>query len=48
MSFGGGGTYKRMRYFFMGMVVGECMIGGIWVLVGFITGKPTNITILPP
>jgi hypothetical protein len=43
----GGHTYKRMRYFFMGMVVGECMVAGAWILVGFLTGKPTNIGILP-
>ena len=46
MKFGGGRSYRLMRYFFMGAVVGECTIGGIWIIVSFITGEP-SIRILP-
>ena len=47
LRYGGARTYRRMIPFFLGMVVGECFIGGIWVIVGFITETPTNFQILP-
>jgi dsRNA-specific ribonuclease len=34
---GGLRLYRRLRPAFLGMVVGEALIGGIWILIGMIT-----------
>ncbi|MDA0841368.1 MAG: hypothetical protein O3B01_16695 [Planctomycetota bacterium] len=47
LRYGGARTYRERIPFFLGMVVGECFIGGIWVIVGFVTETPTNFQILP-
>jgi hypothetical protein len=38
MRYGSGPTYRRARPFFMGLVVGEFLAAGIWVVVSIITG----------
>lgn len=35
--------YRRWRPFFLGVVVGDALIGGVWIVVGLFTGVPYRI-----
>jgi len=34
MRYGGVALFKRLRYFFIGLIIGDFMMGGIWAVVG--------------
>jgi len=38
MRYGSGKTYRRARPLFLGLVVGEFLIAGVWVVVSALTG----------
>ncbi len=38
LKFGGVAQYRKLRPLVLGVVLGECFIGGIWIVVGLITG----------
>jgi len=40
---GGYKVYRRLRPFFFGLIMGDCLAGAIWIIVGFITGEGFNI-----
>lgn len=40
LRFGGLALYRRMMPFFLGLIVGECVVGGAWSLVGLFFGLP--------
>ena len=40
LRFGGIGLYRRCRPFFLGLVLGEFLTGGLWLIVDFVIGKP--------
>lgn len=46
LKLGGGGAYRRILPFFLGLVLGESLIAAFWMLLGLITGTP-SIAILP-
>ena len=38
LKFGGVAYYRKLRPLILGVVLGECFIGGIWIIVGLMTG----------
>ena len=38
LKFGGVAQYRKLRPLILGVVLGECFIGGIWIIVGLMTG----------
>ena len=38
LKFGGVAQYRKLRPLVLGVVLGECFIGGIWIIVGLMTG----------
>ena len=38
LKFGGVAQYRKLRPLILGVVLGECFIGGIWIVVGLMTG----------
>lgn len=42
LKYGGVKIYKKTRYFFMGLVLGQFAIAGIWLVIDFITGMQGN------
>ena len=40
LRFGGLRTFRRLAPFFLGMLFGEFLLGGVWALIGVIVQKP--------
>ncbi len=40
---GGLGLYRKARPVFLGLILGDCIMGGIWSTVGFIIGRTYNV-----
>ena len=38
LKFGGVAQYRKLRPLVLGVVLGECFIGGVWIIVGLMTG----------
>lgn len=45
MRYGGITLFKKMRFFFAGMIMGDFLMGGTWALIGFFT--ETGYQVLP-
>ncbi len=41
LRYGGLNAYKKALPFFMGIILGECVIGGLWTVVGIALNMPT-------
>jgi hypothetical protein len=41
LRYGGLQTYRRALPFFMGLILGECVVGGAWTLIGLALDIPT-------
>ena len=42
---GGLKTFQKSKPFFVGLVLGDCIIGGMWTIVGLVVGE--GYTMLP-
>jgi hypothetical protein len=43
LTFGGAGLYRATRPFFIGIILGEVVAAGMWVLIDFSTGMVGNV-----
>ena len=34
MRYGGVSLFKKLRYFFIGLIIGDFLMGGIWAIIG--------------
>jgi hypothetical protein len=39
MKYGGVAAYRKLRLFFLGLVVGESFMGGVFIISGLVTSK---------
>jgi hypothetical protein len=42
LRFGGAALYQRSQYFFMGLIMGEALCNGLWLVIDYFTGKMGN------
>jgi hypothetical protein len=43
MKYGGPGLYRRMRPFFLGLIVGQFVIAGLWLIIDYFAGMTDNV-----
>ena len=43
MKYGGPGLFRRARPFFLGLILGQFPIAGIWLIIDFFTGMTDNV-----
>jgi len=43
LRYGGPKIYKKTKYFFLGLVLGQFVIAAIWLIIDFITGMQGNV-----
>ena len=39
---GGAAVYQRSQAFFLGLIVGQVMCNGVWLIIDYFTGKVGN------
>lgn len=42
LRYGGADLYHRTRYFFLGLILGQYTVSGLWILIDLMTGKVGN------
>ena len=42
LRFGGAGTYRRSQVFFLGLIAGQVLSNGLWLIIDYFTGKVGN------
>ena len=42
LKYGGLGFFERLKPFFLGLILGEAVVAGFWVVVDFCTGMQSN------
>jgi hypothetical protein len=45
LRFGGPSTYRKSQRFFLGLIMGEALINGLWVAIDFLTGRMGNVVL---
>jgi hypothetical protein len=43
MRYGGIHLFKKLRYFFIGLIIGDFMMGGIWAVIGLFSDASYNV-----
>jgi len=47
LRYGGAGAFRRARPFFIGLIMGEVLAAGIWMIIGLLTHGTLTYTVLP-
>jgi len=42
LRYGGADFYKRTRFFFLGLILGQYAVSGLWIVIDYFTGKVNN------
>ena len=42
LRYGGADLYKRTRFFFLGLILGQYAVSGVWIIIDYFTGKVGN------
>jgi len=42
LRFGGAGVYRRSQGFFLGLIAGQALSNGLWLIIDYFTGKVGN------
>ena len=42
LKYGGAGLYRRSQGFFVGLIAGQALANGMWLVVDYFTGKVGN------
>jgi len=42
LRYGGADLYKRTRFFFLGLILGQYTVSGVWIVIDYFTGKVGN------
>jgi hypothetical protein len=42
LRYGGADLYKRTRFFFLGLILGQYTVSGLWIIIDYFTGKVGN------
>ena len=42
LRYGGGALYHKTRYFFLGLILGQYTVSGVWIVIDLFTGKVGN------
>jgi len=42
LRYGGADLYKRTRFFFLGLILGQFTVSGVWIIIDLFTGKVGN------
>ena len=42
LKLGGAAAYARIRPFFLGLILGQVVVSGMWLVIDFFTGKTGN------
>ena len=42
LSFGGAALYQSSQTFFLGLILGEVLCTGLWIVIDYFTGKTGN------
>ena len=43
LRFGGASVYRASEAFFLGLIMGEALCNGLWVVIDYFTGKMGNV-----
>ena len=43
LRYGGASVYKKSQAFFLGLIAGEVLCNGIWLVIDYFTGKVGNV-----
>ena len=42
LRYGGAARYQSSQYFFLGLILGEALCNGLWIVIDYFTGKVGN------